>query len=140
MLNEDFRNDYTLTLLTKLWIENPVMKYSTLDTFVNNLLYNKKYNLTVDQVSDFVDSITRNFEVIMMRKKNEIINPKTYIVNGFELKKEYYSLRTEAPKILRESAASLNSKANNGIIKLLPGFKTKKISAEEIYRYYSEQL
>jgi len=138
MNNENFKNDYTQTLLTKLWRENPTMEYSTLDTFVNNLLFNEKYNLTIDQVSDFVDSITRNFEVIMMRKKNEITNPTAHIVNGIELTRDYYSLRTEAPKILRESAASLNTKSNNGILQLLPGFKSKKISAEEIYRYYCD--
>lgn len=62
--------------------------------------------------------------------------PKVYIINGIELKKDIYSIRSEADKILRESASSLNEKANKGIIKILPEFKTKKISAAEMYRYY----
>ena len=43
-------------------------------------------------------------------------------------------------KILRESATSLNNKANQGKIKILEGFKTKKISKEEIYHYYCIDL
>lgn len=69
-----------------------------------------------------------------------MVFPMSQIVNGIALKKDYYSLRTEAPKILRESASSLNKKANDGIMSTLPGFSTKKVSAEEIYRYYCTHL
>jgi len=140
MSNDEKKFYYTQSLLTDLWKENPTFDYSTLDTFVNNLLYNEYYNCTVDQVSDFVKSLTRNLEVILMRKMEEISKPKTYLVNGVELKKDYYSLRTEVPAILRMSATSLNTKANQGIIQVLPGFKSKKVSAEEIYKYFCTYL
>lgn len=140
MSNDEKKFYYTQSLLTDLWKENPTFDYSTLDTFVNNLLYNEYFNCTVDQVSDFVKSLTRNLEVILMRKIEETSKPKTYLVNGVELKKDYYSLRTEVPAILRMSATSLNTKANQGIIQVLPGFKSKKVSAEEIYRYYCTYL
>lgn len=138
MNNENFNDDYTQTLLTKLWMSNPMIDYGTLDTFINNLLHNEVHNCTIEQVSEFTESLTRNLEVIMMRKKKEIAKPKSYMVNGIELKKDYYSLRTEAERILRESPSSLNRKANEGIINILPGFKSKKVSAEEIYRYYCD--
>ena len=94
MNNENFNDDYTQTLLTKLWMSNPTIEYGTLDTFINNLLHNETHNCTIEQVSEFTESLTRNLEVIMMRKKKEIAKPKSYMVNGIELKKDYYSLRT----------------------------------------------
>lgn len=135
---EEFKNDYTQTLLTDLWIENPTFEYSTLDSFVNNLLYNPAYNCTLEQVSAFTKSLSKNLEVIVMRKIKETTGPKAYIINGIELKKDYYRLRTEAGYFLGESPSSLNKKANKGIIKTLPDSKTKKISAAEMYRYYCE--
>jgi hypothetical protein len=140
MNNEEQKFYYTQSLLTDLWKENPTFDYSTLDAFITNLLHNETYNCTIEQVSDFVKSLTRNLDVILMRKKDEITKPSTYIINGIELKKDYYSLRTEVGKILRLSASSINNKANEGIIKTLPGFKTKKVSAEEIYRFYCTYL
>lgn len=140
MQNEELNDDYTQSLLINLFQKNKKFEYSTLDLFVNNLLYNKNFNCTVEQVSEFIYSLTRNLDVIMMRKKEEITNPKQYIVNGHVLDRDYYSLRTEAGIILGESAQSLNNKVNKGIIKTLPGFKTKKISAEEMYNYYCKYL
>jgi hypothetical protein len=136
MQNEQFKNDYTQTLLTKLWHQNREFEYGTLDQFINNLLYNKNNNYTIEQVSEFTNSLTKNLDVIMMRKKEEIANPKLYIVNGYELNRDYYSLRTEAATILGVSPPTLYKKVKDGTIKILPGFEQQKISAEELYNYY----
>lgn len=140
MQHEQLNNDYTQSLLIKLYQENKKFDYSTLDLFVNNLLYNKRFNCTIEQVSEFTNSLTRNLDVIMMRKKEEIANPKHYIVNGHKLDRDYYSLRTEAHIILGISAPTLYKKVEEGLIKTLPGFKQKKISAEELYNYYCRYL
>lgn len=140
MSNDEQKFYYTQSLLIDLWKENPSFDYSTLDAFVDNLLHNENFNCTIEQISDFVKSLTRNLEVILMRKKEEISKPKTYIVYGTELKRDYYSLRSEVPRILRMSATSLNSKANQGLIQVLSGHKSKKVSAEEIYKYYCTYL
>lgn len=78
MNNEEFKNVYTQTQLTDLWIENPTFEYSTLDSFVNNLLYNPAYNCTLEQVSAFTKSLSKNLEVIVMRKIQETTIPKVH--------------------------------------------------------------
>jgi hypothetical protein len=113
------------------------------DSFYSTLAADKNSS-TTEEIIKFSNTFTKDLYLITSQiekeKRTKGHNKQKYIINGFELTRDYYSIRTEAPKILGESAQTLNNRVNQGIIKCLPEFNTKKASAEELYNYYLKYI
>jgi hypothetical protein len=137
--NEKDKN-YVKFLLEELLKCRQVMDFELLSEVIDETTNSGDGNSELKSYSEFVESFTRDLNLVFYLKKKdtEKINskPKKYVVNGIELTRDYYSVRTDAPKILGISAMTLNSRVNDGTIKCLPEFDTKKISAEELYNYW----
>jgi hypothetical protein len=137
--NEKDKN-YVKFLLEELFKCRQVMDFELLSEVIDETTNSGDGNSELKSYSEFVASFTRDLNLVFYLKKKETekINskPKKYVVNGIELTRDYYSVRTDAPRILNVSAQTLNGRVNAGIIKCLPEFETKKISAEELYNYW----
>ena len=144
-MSQDEKNkNYTKILLQKLLEYRMYIDYDLIeDSFYSALNANIKSSIT-EEIIEFSNSFTRDLNLIASQiereKRTNEHNMTKYMINGFELRRDYYSIRTEAPKILGESAQTLNNRVNQGIIKCLPEFKTKKASAVELYNYYVKYL
>ena len=140
MSQDEKDKNYTKILLKKLFEYRTYIDYDLIEDTFLSVLKDDNQSSTAAEIVDFSDSFTRDLELITSQIEKERMTkgqiPQKYIINGFELTRDYYSIRTEAPKILGESAQTLNSRVNQGIIKCLPEFNTKKASAEELYNYY----
>jgi hypothetical protein len=144
-MSQDEKNkNYTRILLQKLLEYRMYIDYDLIeDTFYSALNTDNKSS-TTEEIINFSDSFIRDLNLITSQidktKKTKGHNTQKYVINGFELTRDYYSIRTEAPRILGESAQTLNNRVNQGIIKCLPEFNTKKASAEELYNYYLKYI
>jgi hypothetical protein len=140
-MSQDEKNKtYTRILFQKLLEHRMYIDYDLIEDSFYSALNADNKSSTKKEFIEFSDSFTRDLNLITSQIAEEYkikgqISQK-YVINGFELTRDYYSIRTEAPKILGESATTLNSRVNQGIIKCLPEFNTKKASAEELYNYY----
>jgi hypothetical protein len=140
-MSQDEKNkNYTKILLQKLLEYRMYIDYDLIEDSFYSVLNSEIKSSTTEEIIEFSDSFTRDLNLITSQIEKEGrtkgTNSKKYIINGFELTRDYYSIRTEAPKILGECAMTLNTRVNQGIIKCLPEFSTKKASAEELYNYY----
>jgi hypothetical protein len=144
-MSQDEKNkSYTRILLQKLLEYRMYIDYDLIEDSFYSALNADNQSSTKKEFIEFSDSFTRDLNLITSQIADEDkikgqISQK-YVINGFELTRDYYSIRTEAPKILGESAQTLNSRVNQGIIKCLPEFNTKKASAEELYNYYLKYI
>jgi hypothetical protein len=144
-MSQDEKNkNYTRILLQKLLEYRMYIDYDLIeDTFYSALNTDNKSS-TTEEIINFSDSFIRDLNLITSQidkeKKTKAHITQKYVINGFELTRDYYSIRTEAPRILGESAQTLNDRVNKGIIKCLPEFSTKKASAEELYNYYLKYI
>lgn len=144
-MSQDEKNkNYTKILLQKLLEYRMYIDYDLIEDSFYSVLNADNQSSTVTEIIQFSDSFTRDLNLITTQiennKKTKGHNTQKYIINGFELTKDYYSIRTEAPRILGECAVTLNNRVNQGIIKCLPEFSTKKASAEELYNYYIKYI
>lgn len=140
-MSQDEKNkNYTKILLQKLLEYRMYIDYDLIEDSFYSVLNADNQSSTISEIIQFSDSFTRDLNLITSQieneKKTKSPNTQKYVINGVELTKDYYSIRTEAPQILGECAVTLNNRVNQGIIKCLPEFSTKKASAEELYNYY----
>ena len=140
-MSQDEKNkNYTKILLKKLFEYRMYIDYDLIEDSFYSVLNDDNQSSTATEIIEFTESFTRDLTLITSQiekeKKTKGSIMQKYVINGFELTRDYYSIRTEAPKILGESAQTLNNRVNQGIIKCLPEFSTKKASAEELYNYY----
>ena len=144
-MSQDEKNkNYTKILFQKLLEYRMYIDYELIeDSFYSALNEDNKTSMT-EEIIKFSDMFTRDLNLITAQIDNERKTKgqkaRKYVINGFELTRDYYSIRTEAPRIIGESAQTLNSRVNQGIIKCLPEFSTKKASAEELYNYYMKYI
>lgn len=143
-MSQDEKNkNYTRILLQKLLEYRMYIDYELIEDSIYSVLNEDIQSSTSSEIIEFTDSFTRDLNLITSQIQKETKTKgykQKYIINGFELTRDYYSIRTDAPKILGESATTLNSRVNQGIIKCLPEFNTKKASAEELYNYYLKYI
>jgi hypothetical protein len=144
-MSQDEKNkNYTKILLQKLLEYRMYIDYDLIEDSFYSVLNADNQSSTISEIIQFSDSFTRDLNLITSQieneKKTKVHNTQKYVINGFELTRDYYSIRTEAPKILGECAMTLNTRVNQGIIKCLPEFSTKKASAEELYNYYLKYI
>lgn len=144
MTQDEKGKNYTKILLQKLIENKEFIDYGLVEECFNNALKSGIRTSTLGQISQFTESFSRDLSLVLYQiKKEENIKgeqKKKYVINGIELNRDYYSIRTDAPKILGITGQTLNSKVNQGIITCLPGFKTKVISATEMYNYWKKYL
>lgn len=144
-MSQDEKNkNYTKILIKKLLEYRMYIDYDLIEDSFYSVLNADNQSSTISEIIQFSDSFTRDLNLITSQieneKKTKGLNTQKYVINGFELTKDYYSIRTEAPRILGECAVTLNNRVNQGIIKCLPEFSTKKASAEELYNYYIKYI
>jgi hypothetical protein len=144
-MSQDEKNkNYTKILLQKLLEYRMYIDYELIEDSIYSVLNEDNQSSTSMEIIEFTDSFTRDLNLITSQiqkeKKTKGHIMQKYVINGFELTRDYYSIRTEAPRILGESAQTLNSRVNQGIIKCLPEFNTKKASADELYNYYLKYI
>ena len=144
-MSQDEKNkNYTKFLLHKLLEYRRYIDYDLIEDSFYSVLNDDNQSSTATDIIEFTDSFTMDLTLITSQiekdKKTKGSNMQKYVINGSELTRDYYSIRTEAPKILGESAQTLNDRVNKGIIKCLPEFSTKKASAEELYNYYLKYI
>ena len=144
-MSQDEKNkNYTKILIKKLLEYRMYIDYDLIEDSFYSVLNADNQSSTISEIIQFSDSFTRDLNLITSQieneKKTQGLNTQKYVINGFELTKDYYSIRTEAPRILGECAVTLNNRVNQGIIKCLPEFSTKKASAEELYNYYIKYI
>ena len=144
-MSQDEKNkNYTKILLQKLLEYRMYIDYDLIEDSFYSALNADTKSSTIEEIIEFSDTFTRDLNLIASQVGKEVKTKghttQKYVINGFELTRDYYSIRTEAPKILGESAQTLNSRVNQGIIKCLPEFNTKKASAEELYNYYLKYI
>jgi hypothetical protein len=140
-MSQDEKNkNYTKILLRKILEYRKYLDYDLIEEFFYDVLNSDKTSFTTEEIIQFSETFSADLSLISSQIDREAEtkehNTKKYIINGFELTRDYYSIRTDAPRILGESAQTLNSRVNNGIIKCLPEFRTKKVSAEELHNYF----
>jgi hypothetical protein len=140
MSQDEKEKNYVKFLLEELLKRRQIMDFDLISEVIDESLNSGKANYGLETLSEFATSFSRNLNLVFYLKKKETYNinskPGKYVVNGIELTRDYYSIRTDAPKILGISAMTLNSRVNDGTIECLPEFETKKISAEELYKYW----
>jgi hypothetical protein len=138
-LDEKNKN-YTKILLRKILEYKKYLDYDLIEESFYDILNSDNTSFTTEEIIQFSETFSADLSLISSQIEREAETKehktKKYIINGFELTRDYYSIRTDAPRILGESAQTLNSRVNNGIIKCLPEFRTKKVSAEELYNYF----
>jgi hypothetical protein len=139
MIYEKLDKEYIKILLTDLFNNSNLIDQNIINSFFSEYVNNKN----VDEAINASKEISMAFRIIcygLEKKKEEKENPvqQKLFVNGYELTKDYYSLRTEAPKILGESAPTLNKRVEENILQCSPEFPTRKISKEELYRYHKK--
>jgi hypothetical protein len=144
-MSQDEKNkNYTKILLQKLLEYRMYIDYELIEDSFYSALNADVESSATEEIIKFSNTFTRDLYLITSQiekdKKGKGHNTQKYVINGFELTRDYYSIRTEAPRILGESAQTLNSRVNRGIIKCLPEFSTKKASAEELYNYYIKYI
>ena len=144
-MSQDEKNkNYTKILLRKLLDYRKYIDYDLIEESFYDALKSDNRSLTTKEIIEFSETFSCDLSLItsQIEKEEETksFNMRKYIINGFELTRDYYSIRTDAPRILGESAQTLNNRVNRGIIKCLPEFRTKKVSAEELYNYYSKYI
>ena len=144
MTQDEREKNYTKILLQKLIENKEFINYDLIEECFSNILKSGNRSSTLDQVSQFTESFSRDLNLALYQIKEEeniqATQRKKYVINGIELCRDYYSIRTDAPRILGVTGQTLNSKVNQGIIKCLPGFKTKMVSPEELYNYWKTYL
>lgn len=144
MTQDEREKNYTKILLQKLIENKEFINYDLIEECFSNILKSGNRSSTLDQVSQFTESFSRDLNLALYQIKEEKNIQATqrgkYVINGIELCRDYYSIRTDAPRILGVTGQTLNSKVNQGIIKCLPGFKTKTVSPEELYNYWKTYL
>ena len=144
-MSQDEKNkNYTKILLQKLFNHRIYVDYDLIRDSIFSVINDDIKSSKTDEIIEFSDSFTKDLSLIISELEKGK-NPKglisqKYVINGFELTRDYYSIRTEAPKILGVCAMTLNTRVNQGIIKCLPEFRTKKVSAEELYNYYLKYI
>jgi hypothetical protein len=140
MSQDEKEKAYTKFLFHKLFENRHFLTYDLVEECIKEVMNSENRSSTLEQISQFSDSFTRDLNLIVYQvvndEENQINRTCKYIINGMELTRDYYSIRTDAPRIIGETAQTLNSRVNKGIMKCLPQFKTKKVSAEELYNYY----
>ena len=144
-MSQDEKNkNYTKILLRKILEYRKYIDYDLIEESFYDVLNSGKTSFTVEEIIQFSETFSCDLSLISSQIESEEEakdhQTKKYIINGFELTRDYYSIRTDAPRILGESAQTLNSRVNNGIIKCLPEFRTKKVSVQELYNYYIKYL
>jgi hypothetical protein len=144
-MSQDEKNkNYTKILLQKLLEYRMYIDYELIEDSFYSALNADVESSATEEIIKFSNTFTRDLYLITSQiekdKKGKGHNTQKYVINGLELTRDYYSIRTEAPRILGESAQTLNSRVNRGIIKCLPEFSTKKASAEELYNYYIKYI
>ena len=144
MSQDEKDKNYTKILFQKLLEYRMYIDYDLIEDSFYSALNADEESSTTEEIIKFSNAFTRDLYLITSQiekdKKGKGHNTQKYVINGFELTRDYYSIRTEAPKILGESAQTLNNRVNKGIIKCLPEFTTKKASAEELYNYYLKYI
>jgi hypothetical protein len=140
MSQDEKDKNYVKFLLEELYKCRQVMDFELLSEVLDETINPEDGNSELKSYSEFVESFTRDLNLVFYLKKKETdknnSKPKKYVVNGIELTRDYYSIRTDAPRILGISAQTLNSRVNDGTIECLPEFDTKKVSAEKLYNYW----
>ena len=144
-MSQDEKNkNYTKILLQKLLEYRIYIDYELIEDSFYSAMNADNKSSTTKEIIEFSDTFTRDLNLITSQlekeEKTKGQDTKKYIINGFELTRDYYSIRTEAPRILGESAQTLNIRVNQGIIKCLPEFRTKKVSVQELYNYYMKYI
>jgi hypothetical protein len=144
-MSQDEKNKtYTKILFQKLLEYRMYIDYELIEDTFYSALNTDEESTATEEIIKFSNTFTRDIYLITSQIEKERmgkgLNTQKYVINGFELTRDYYSIRTEAPKILGESAQTLNTRVNQGIIKCLPEFNTKKASAEELYNYYLKYI
>ena len=144
-MSQDEKNkNYTKILLQKLLEYRRYIDYDLIEDSFYSVLNDDNQSSTTTEIIEFTDSFTRDLNLItsQIEKEEETKghDSKKYVINGFELTRDYYSIRTDAPRIIGESAQTLNTRVNSGIIKCIPEFRTKKVSAQELYNYYTKYV
>jgi hypothetical protein len=140
-MSQDEKNkSYTKILLKKLLEYRMYIDYDLIEDSFYSVLNDEDKFSTTEEIIEFSEGFIRDLNLItsQIEKEEETKghDSKKYVINGFQLTRDYYSIRTDAPRIIGESAQTLNSRVNSGIIKCMPEFKTKKVSAQELYNYY----
>jgi hypothetical protein len=140
-MSQDEKNkNYTKILFQKLLEYRKYVDYELIEDSFYSVLNSENKSSTTVEIIEFSDAFIRDLNLItsQIEKEEETKgqNSQKYVINGFELTRDYYSIRTDAPRIIGESAQTLNSRVNSGIIKCMPEFRTKKVSAQELYNYY----
>ena len=140
-MSQDEKNkNYTKILLRKILEYRKYIDYDLIEESFYEVLDSDNTSFTTEEIIQFSESFSCDLSLIssQIEREEEAKDHQTkkYVINGFELTRDYYSIRTDAPRILGESAQTLNSRVNQGIIKCLPEFRTKKVSVQELYNYY----
>lgn len=139
-MSQDEKNkNYTKILLRKMLEYRKYIDYDLIEESFYDALNSDKTFLTTEEIIQFSEMFSCDLSLIssqIEREEAKDHQTKKYVINGIELTRDYYSIRTDAPRILGESAQTLNSRVNHGIIKCLPEFRTKKVSAEELHNYF----
>ena len=137
MTYETLDKNYAKTLLTDLFRYSNYIDQKVISDFFNEIVQHND----LDESLKYSEKLSKTFRIILdgleqKKNKEQAEANQPIIVNGHELTRDYYSLRTEATVILGESAPTLNKRVNEGLLKCLPEFSTKKISKEELYNYH----
>ena len=143
MSNDEKEKNYVKVLIMKLLEKRNLIDYEIIDECLNEIFANDKSSFTIDELKEFTDSFSENLNVVayqISEKHKRTSEKKKFEINGIELTRDYYSVRTDAPRILGISAPTLNKRVNEGNINCIPGFKTKKVSSEEMYNFYIKNL
>ena len=138
MYYDKTNKEYIKVLLSNFFEHSEYIGRDVISEFFNEYLTPEK---DLESMIASSDQLLKNIEIMLYglkvkKKKEEMKQQKNYVINGYELTKNAYSLRNEAPDILGVSHATLNTHEKQGKIKCLPEYPTKKVSPEELYNYY----
>jgi len=143
MSNDEKEKNYVKVLIKKLLEKRNLIDYEIIDECFNEVFEYDRSSFTIDELREFTDSFSENLNVVtyqISEKHKRASEKKKIVINGIELTRDYYSVRTDAPRILGISAPTLNKRVNEGTISCIPGFRTKKVSSEEMYNFYIRYL
>ncbi len=143
MSNDEKEKNYVKVLIMKLLENRNLINYEVIAECFNEVFEYDKSSFSIDELNEFTDSFSRDLNVVTYQineKHKSRSEKKKFVINGIELTRDYYSVRTDAPRILGISAPTLNKRVNEGAISCIPGFRTKKVSSEEMYNFYVKNL
>lgn len=117
-----------------------IFDYDLIRMSLDEILNSKNKDEELASIENFAQNLSLVVFQIKKERDKASKEAKPIVVNGNVLERDYYSVRTDAPRILGVSAPTLYSRIEEGVIQCLPGFETKMVSAEEIQRYWSKYL